>query len=53
MIVALTADVLKGEREICLSAGMDDYVTKPLKIEALNSILEMLFESRTHLRAAA
>jgi signal transduction histidine kinase/CheY-like chemotaxis protein len=39
-IVALTADVLKGEREKCLAIGMDDYATKPIKIEILKTIIE-------------
>ncbi len=38
-IVALTADVLKGEREKCLDAGMDDYATKPVRIDRLKSLL--------------
>jgi len=41
-IVALTADILTGERERCLSAGMDDYVPKPIKIETLKTILKNL-----------
>ena len=39
LIVALTADVLKGEREICLAAGMDDYITKPVKIHSIREML--------------
>jgi signal transduction histidine kinase len=39
-IVALTADVLKGEREKCLEIGMDDYATKPIKIDVLKKIIE-------------
>jgi PAS domain S-box-containing protein len=38
-IVALTADVLKGEKERCLESGMDDYISKPVKIDRLKAIL--------------
>jgi signal transduction histidine kinase/DNA-binding response OmpR family regulator len=39
-IIALTADILKEARAKCLSAGMDDYVTKPLNPEQLAAALE-------------
>jgi len=38
-IIALTAGALKEERESCLSAGMDDFVSKPLELDRLRGIL--------------
>lgn len=41
-IVAVTANALIGDRERCLKAGMDDYVTKPLNSEILFKIIHRL-----------
>jgi len=39
-IVAMTADAMKGDRERCLEAGMDGYVTKPIVPRELFDVIE-------------
>jgi len=43
-IIALTADAIKGDREKCLEAGMDDYITKPLKLASLRETLSRFIQ---------
>ena len=40
-IVAMTANAMQGDREECLAAGMDDYLTKPIRVERLVEALNV------------
>lgn len=52
-IIAVTANALKGDRENCLNAGMDEYLTKPFTSEQLSSVLALILPQGESASAAS
>jgi len=42
----MTANTMEGDRELCLTAGMDDYIAKPMRMEELQAALEKVVLQR-------
>jgi signal transduction histidine kinase/DNA-binding response OmpR family regulator len=46
-IVAMTAEAMEGSREVCIEAGMDDYISKPVKLDDIRGVLQKWVSTST------
>ncbi|MEQ8189091.1 MAG: response regulator [Candidatus Eremiobacterota bacterium] len=46
-IIAMTAHAMKGDRELCIESGMDDYISKPIQMQTLIDIIEKHLAANT------
>lgn len=53
IVVAMTANAMQGDREKCIAAGMDDYTSKPIKIEELAAVLDRWLPEAMQLESVA
>lgn len=45
-IIAMTANAMEGDKEKCIEAGMDDYISKPVLIESIKTIIKQYLNDK-------